>query len=651
MKTTSILYGLMLLLLQTGCNRLHPVSDGLEETLSQAGDNRKELFKVIQYYQEKGDSLKLKSAIFLIRNMKDKYYLSGKDIDSYYQFIDSVFQIKRAEYDVPALYEDFVKKTGITRQTLKADINYDSQSLSADYLINNIEKAFDVFGKSWNKHLDFEEFCELVLPYRIDTEIPEEWRSLFQTKYMDVLSSDSTATATEACISINNMLKSKGIRIYPDAISPISLRASSLANMKFGICSDCTMLTIYVMRALGIPVAQGSIPHWGMKNSGHVFNILYDSNHKYHDFLGTEANPDEHISAFHDSVPKVYMTTFGKQSNSLALQHGDEEIPAIFNNPYLKDITEEIASINTANITISLPNNIRRNFAYLCVFDPKGWTPVAWGKVKNHEAVFQGIGTCVVYHLAIFKDKSLKLIGNPFIVGQQGKIRYYTPQSVTFDKVLERKNPESNSWEHISKQLIGGVFQGANTRDFEQSITFFTIKEEPDLRYITIEINSKDTVKYVRYQSSDQTLGNMGEVEFYEKDSDIPLKGKPYGKYRPSIYFPRFGVENLFDGDPLTFFHSNDSLSWGALELERPAQIKKIRYIMRNDDNGIRKGHKYELFYMKEGTWISLGKQVATRDDSILYKDLPQGALFWLRDYTKGHEERIFEINNRIIWR
>nr|WP_302829808.1 discoidin domain-containing protein [uncultured Bacteroides sp.] len=652
MKAIRIIYGLVLLLLLNSCNRFHSVPDGVEETLTQAGDNRKELFKAIQHYQENNDSLKLKAAIFLISNMKDKNFLSGKEIDTYYQFIDSIFQIKQQEYDVPALREAFTEKTGITFKTLHPDINYDAKSLSAEYLINNIDNAFAVWNKSWNKHLNFSDFCELILPYRIGNELPEEWRPRFQNEYGDIINSDS-ATALEVCTQINDTLINKSIRIYPDAILPINLRASSLANIKFGLCGDCVMLAVYAMRALGIPVAECIVPHWGLKNSAHSFNALYNNDKKFYDFLGTEANPGEHLKMFFDYVPKIYMKTYSKQETSLAMQSGDEDIPYFFKNPYLKDITTEFPAINTRNVSIAVQNKTKNKFAYLCVFDPQGWTAVAWGNIKNNKVTFQTIGTDIVYHLALFQNKQIQLIGNPFYLNKEGEIHYYTPQSTTFDKVLERKNPESNSWEHISQQLIGGVFQGSNTRNFENPITFHTIEEEPDLRYITIDVNNQEAVKYVRYRSSELTLGNMGEVEFYEEYSNVPLKGKPFGKYKPSTYFPRNGVDKLFDGDPLTFFHSSDTLSWGALELSHPAKISRIRYIMRNDDNGIRKGHEYELFYMKDGTWRSLGKQIATKDDSLLYKSLPKGALYWLRDYTKGREERIFEINNngKIIWR
>ena len=49
-------------------------SDAIEETLRQAGSNRKELVKVLKHYgNDPSDSLKLRAAEFLIANMPGKY--------------------------------------------------------------------------------------------------------------------------------------------------------------------------------------------------------------------------------------------------------------------------------------------------------------------------------------------------------------------------------------------------------------------------------------------------------------------------------------------------------------------------------------------------------------------------------------------------
>lgn len=72
--------------------KMQTAETGVEEALSKAGGNRKELFQVIRHYQDSGDSLKLKAALFLIENMADKYYLTGNLINEFYTFIDSVYR-------------------------------------------------------------------------------------------------------------------------------------------------------------------------------------------------------------------------------------------------------------------------------------------------------------------------------------------------------------------------------------------------------------------------------------------------------------------------------------------------------------------------------------------------------------------------------
>lgn len=639
--------GISLLLL--GSCRMPTPTPGIEEALSKAGSNRNELFQVIKHYQNGTDSLKLKAALFLIENMTDKYYLTGKVIDEYYTFIDSVYQIQQEEYDIPAIYDDFKGNVNFLQE--KPIINLDIKTLSANYLIENIEEAFAIWNRPWNQHLSFEEFCEFILPYRVGTEIPETWRVFYKERFAPILKSDTIQTAKQACMAINNELIKLPIHIATSSVVPIDLRPSTLANIKFGLCEDYANLAVYAMRASGVPVAIETVPHWGRGNNNHVFNMVYDNNRTSHDFSGGEQNPDEHLIRFKNEIPKVYRKTFGRQNNSLAMLHGNEDIPPFFKNAYMTDVTGNYPFIDAKNITIPLSNKTNQKFAYLCVFDPNGWTPVGWGNITDNKAQFQAVGPNIVYHAALYANKKLELVGNPFLLDTLGQISYYTPQAEKIDYVLERKNPKANNLAYLPPLMVGSLFQGADNLEFKNPVTLYAITEEPDFKYITVTSQNTSPVKFVRYKASDKTWGNMAEVEFYTTNSESPLKGIVIGDYEPSIYYPRYGAEVMFDGDPLTFFHTNDTLSWGGLELDKPTVISKIRYIIRNDDNGIRKGHEYELFIMNQGSWESVGKQIATEDDQLHYKQIPRGGLYWLRDHTKGVEERIFEIKNgTIIW-
>lgn len=76
------------------------------------------------------------------------------------------------------------------------------------------------------------------------------------------------------------------------------------------------------------------------------------------------------------------------------------------------------------------------------------------------------------------------------------------------------------------------------------------------------------------------------------------------------------------------------------MDLGKPESVGRIGYMTRNDDNNVRIGDTYELFYW-DMDWVSLGKQIAD-DFSLTFHHVPQNALLLLRDLTRGTDERIF---------
>ena len=73
----------------------------VELTLEQAGDNRKELEKVLDIYKTNTkDSLKYKAAIFLIKNMKN--HQSFKQIKEFENVFDSIEKYPENELRIDA---------------------------------------------------------------------------------------------------------------------------------------------------------------------------------------------------------------------------------------------------------------------------------------------------------------------------------------------------------------------------------------------------------------------------------------------------------------------------------------------------------------------------------------------------------------------
>jgi len=102
-----------------------------------SAEKQLELQGVLDHYKNSGDTLRYDAALFLIRNM-------------------------------PGLVSvDLVEKIE------QPDVQY----ITAQYLIDNIDLAFQQSGKSLKDgSLPCRNFCEYVLPYRLGNEPLSDWR-------------------------------------------------------------------------------------------------------------------------------------------------------------------------------------------------------------------------------------------------------------------------------------------------------------------------------------------------------------------------------------------------------------------------------------------------------------------------------------------
>ena len=212
--------------------------------------------------------------------------------------------------------------------------------------------------------------------------------------------------------------------------------------------------------------------------------------------------------------------------------------------------------IGAKDIVLPAIKETENRFAYLCVFDPQGWTPVAWAEVEGDSLRFKSVGPNIVYHLAYYEKDALVLSGHPFLLDTSGHVTHYIPTGERRSMELYRKHPESESLKFIPGRVKGGRFQGADNPRFLNAEDLYVIADEPLFKYVGVSVEGSRPYKYYRYLTSDECNGNMAEVEFYAPGNDRPLQGKAIGDYEPSIYYPRNTADRMFDGDALTFFHN-----------------------------------------------------------------------------------------------
>ena len=172
-----LLYLFALLCMATGFTSSCKES-ALDRSLSQAGDNRKELEAVLLHYQN--DTLKQQAARFLIENMDAHYCFGGDAVEKYYLAMDSVFRHGKGDRAYwNRQYDSILGQTGQALDSCMAVPLFDIEHVKADFLIAHIDSAFAVWHRNWNRQYSFEMSLRYVLPYRIGHEGLSLWRGKY----------------------------------------------------------------------------------------------------------------------------------------------------------------------------------------------------------------------------------------------------------------------------------------------------------------------------------------------------------------------------------------------------------------------------------------------------------------------------------------
>lgn len=245
----------LLIFILTICTVFYSCSkpSSLEDALLFSKNNRPELEKVLNRYSQKPeDSLKYRAACFLIENMPYHSFYEGKSIET---FKNAYQQAKTEGYMGQEAINQIVNNHhGIDYYKLNK-VN-DSHAVTAEYLISNIEHAFMVWQKQpWGKDVTFNDFCEFILPYRIEDEPLENWKEYYYNKYQPVLDSLLTTNKIEDAASIICDYLTRDPWTFILNMPTPHLGADYLFTERSGSCRDRCDLATYVMRSLGIPGA------------------------------------------------------------------------------------------------------------------------------------------------------------------------------------------------------------------------------------------------------------------------------------------------------------------------------------------------------------------------------------------------------------
>ena len=657
----NILTIILTLLLTASCTK---DSMYIHYALKAAGDNKKELKAVLHHYRtEDKDTEKLRAAKYLIANMPAHYsYRDTAAINSYYRKAleilgtgpspdwqrDTLRQISDSEY------------AGLTRNIIP-----DVEVMTADYLIYSIDRAFQEWRtRPWSRHLTYDEFQEWILPYKV-TELQslDAWRDTLPAHYTDSISTVPADDVERNSISgaieivrgeIHSKQSAIGHRVIWEDRGSIPMRsAATWVRMTYGSCMDYVIMGTAVFRSVGLPAAVDQVPSWGRNSEGHSWYV----------FLSDRGREEPTINSLiigagmpfytNERIPKVWRTTYTINRDRVKYRN-----TAKYVYPFelcQEDVTDHYTRTSNLEIETNRKQTAKltdKKYVYIAMAvnaDGPQWKVLDFGTLRRGKARFKNMGREMLYIALGYDGRKLIPISQPFILHKSGEVEYIDNPDESDAKTrrmdLRRKYYESYNVVNMRRRILGGKIQCSDRPDFKDAVTLYTI-ESTEMPYY-IKLNAERAYRYWRYLPADGTYGSIAELMFYDNDGNKQT-GTPIAN--PEALERR--IKRAFDGDLLSNFESDKKDgNWVGMDMGKPTEITCATVIPRSDDNDICPGNEYELFCFDGHKWSSLGYQQA--DDNVLhYDEIPLNTLLWLRNYTRGNNERPFIIdeNGEIIW-
>ena len=585
--------------------------------------------KVLQHYKKTKETQKYKAAKFLLDNMQGHSSPTGPIIETY---IKELHKRQNLQIDSINYCWEFACQACIEDASFKDDkVNVD-----ANALIENIDDAFSRWTSvPWRNEIPFDHFCKYILPYRcIDEAIAPHWRKIFIDKYAPLI--NNCTDMKEAYSIICNKIRSTIKITYPKCPYPID--PINIDFIKNGNCEQCSVLTLSILRAIGIPAAIDMTPIWAnYSRSGHFWACLVLKNGdtytlKSKDSIARKNNPID-ASEFYD----YKIAKDDPYPNDILLK---KKTSKIFRYIYQKNNTHsflsDVSNVYGLNNNITLNTSDKENTKYyLCTFcTGDNWTCVDSTLATNKKIIFNNVGSNIVYLICEDKNEKIKPISTPFLLHDNGDMKFFNPQSQQEEITIYRKYPIISPIVIQWDKMKGSVIEASNDSDFARKDTIGILH---NLLYGDYKIKTKPGTKYRYVRYNTKTAGTeIVEFGVFSNNNGIEkeIMGSPIFKNVD----PK-SVKYAFDKNPLTKIRTLHHYYWFGEDLGKAHSISSIKLIPKSDGNDIEIGDIYELFYF-DNKWISLGRRKA--DTYCLTYNAPRNSILLLKNLSNGSEERIF---------
>lgn len=441
----------------------------LDQSIQLAGENRRELEEVLAHYKNDPSAKeKLSAAEFLIMGMPGMVSYDSAPLLPFKSVIQRSREVAdtleatgrpwwtemRFQYydSMTSVVDEWKSETNITGP---GPHTIDLQTVTSDYLIRNIDLAFETRERCpWTKAISDFDFNEYVLPYAFGQGTLDDWRPRLSQKYREYLEPDACSNPDSLKQAINRILFSMGHMHYTVSLSPYIefLPAEQILYGKGCTCSAKAKVNIQVLRSLGIPITtdfyqfpanQSAAPHqWNVivnGDSSWSFDPYWqDLDEPWINGDGKEFIHNDKFRTFQTlRISKVFRTMYSIQDDLLEmLTEKNGDVPDYFRNLKMIDVSEKY--LDVADVAVEVDPDSK--YAYVCNLTLNHeWKPVFWSKVSDTgQANFTDLGKDVAYMVTTFRNGRHTAQTEPFILHKDGTIQWTTASGDTTTLVLDR---------------------------------------------------------------------------------------------------------------------------------------------------------------------------------------------------------------------
>lgn len=369
--------------------------------------------QTIESYSAPTDSLKRRAAEFLAMYAPYHYgkmytLPAGVDASPYINTHDTLFKH----------YLDSCGYHIISDGTVK-----DVDTITEEYLRENIDLAFDSWQKPWARNVNFEDFCQYILPYRNGDESLSRWRKHFKEKYEHTIT-DSVSNQTDIrevaeylmrCIRREIAYGPRTGEFCQELLNP-----ENLERLHWMGCRNGAHYTTLVMRACGVPCQQIDI-HWRFTEIMHSSVLFPAIGTNKKAFRLTLGDTLMEMGMAKDSMATWRTWGLTYETNpqlmrmaEVARQHDNSNVLLrMALPPTRKDVTSQFS--RTYDFSLPIPDSLQKEpYLFLCRFYQGHWSPVREGIVIGDSVQFEQATIRQCYRLGFASGDTVCTFGTPF---------------------------------------------------------------------------------------------------------------------------------------------------------------------------------------------------------------------------------------------